>query len=178
MDKTEKSPLQLLVVRSLPCKVDVAHAVLHTITFHVIVTCRYSSKVLAAIEAIEDEYAHGEGFKIFFDYVLPFCPSCSYKCMMKRLREHTIETVAEVAGLNEYDITTISTDCSWEFWEKRTGRSYRNEESASEIAVNGTILLPAFDRQIKECRKRGETVDSLADRVFAEYHGYPLSLAD
>jgi hypothetical protein len=173
MDKNVKLPAQRLAVQSLPTNAASLH-VEHLMDFEIIVTCRYSSKVLAAIDAITDKGIYGQGYQVFFDYVLPFHDSCSYDCVMVRLREQVIETVIEATGLDEDDIIKISTAADWRHWEAITGRCSEDEDSTSKIASNGKFFLPAFDQQIAECAARGETLFDLVDRAFFETYGNPI----
>lgn len=175
MDKNVKLPAQRLAVQSLPTNA-ASLPVEHLMDFDIIVTCRYSSKVLAAIDAITNKGICGQGFQVFFDYVLPFHDSCSYDCVMVRLRESVIETMIELTGLGQDDITQISTAANWRNWEAVTGRLYKEEEPASEIASNGKFFLPAFNQQIEECRDRGETVMDLFKQAISEHYGIPMAL--
>jgi hypothetical protein len=172
MDKKVNLSAQRHALQSLPAKNHASPPIPHCLDFDVIVTCRYSSKVLVAIDAVDDERIYGQGYQLFFRYFLPFGTSCSYDCVMVRLRQRVIETVITATGLSEDDITKISTAADWQHWEAVTGRSCKDEEPLSEIAPKGKFFLPAFDQQIEECRKSGETVFDLADRAFFEAYDY------
>lgn len=177
MDKNVKLSAQRLAVQSLPRDVNAGHPAEHQMEFHAIVTCRYTAKVLDAINIMDDGRVSGAAFRMFFFLELPFNAGCSYDCIMDRVQEHVIEIAVTASGLNAEDVTEISVAANWSNWEAVTGRIYNDEASTSKVAPNGEMFLPSFYRQIEECGVRGETTNDLVWKALAEHYGHPLKAA-
>lgn len=177
MDKKVNLSAQSVAVRSLSSSNSNSLPSEHQLEFHVIVNCRYTTKVLAAINTLDDPIVSGAAFRMCFFYEMPLYAGCSYDDFMAQLHQQVIATAVNASGLDEEDITDISVATSWKRWEAVTGCSYEHEAEASKVAPHGEFFLPAFYQQIADCSARGETPNDLVWKALAEHYGHTLKAA-